>query len=156
MTKKIIILSFILFVCFSFSIYCSELNVSLSELEKYVGELIPKNAQRIDMNMWRIKIYEDDNITQEIILRTKDNTVITAEYNFNAITNNLLITLRGFYIDNLEKYGEFVSDNNGVLFWKTNSDNLTKRPINVALSKVIHNNELGSFYFIVAVRLLNN
>lgn len=153
MVKRKIIVSIIMFLICSVFTFSEELTLNLGEVEKYLGKPVPRDAQRIDLKIWIIEIFQDSSIRQDIILRTENNIVITAEYNFNAIVNTILVSLRGMLIDSLEQYGEFESETNDILFWNTST--LANRPVLVALSRV----ERGSgntFYFTIALRLKNN
>jgi len=136
--KTFVLLIFILCtVSRAVLVYCDELTVQFSELEKYLGNPVPANAQRLDVNDWSIVLFESETLSQYIILTDERRIVMSAEYYFTSTSAASLVSLRGTLINVLEQYGEYVKKIDTNTFWvlKQNSG-LSNKPLFVCLAQV--------------------
>jgi hypothetical protein len=134
--------------------YCDELTIQFSELEKFLGKPVPANAQRIDINEWRIELFENHILAQDIILMTEDNLVASAGYGFISDSANQLAILRGNLINTLENERKSLTKVNDILFWVISPGTLCTKPLYITLSNINLINpsvEMYNFYVFASI-----
>jgi hypothetical protein len=152
--------SMIVYIClitlnvFSFNnLHAEEFSLifSLNDLEKYLGEPVPENAQQSDSNYWIIELYNDNFIRKNINLLSENNIVIVAEYIFTSQSKSWLSSLHEYLFYIIDEQGERKTSRNNVMNWEIqpNSGLRNNRHLYIGLTNVYNmgnkNNEMCAF-----------
>ena len=120
--KKNIFMAIVFIVCLIFPCYSNEINFSISELESFLGKSVPNNAERLDIDLWSIILFDNGEFGQFVRLTTRNRIVIAAEYIFVSGSVGSLSSLRGKIIDFMEEFANNRVINNNNIIWKLNPD----------------------------------
>jgi hypothetical protein len=126
MKKLLTVFLLIILNVFSFNnLQAQEFQIyfSISDLEKYLSEPIPPNAQQINPNFWVIDLSNDFTVQQNIILLSENNIVVAVQYIFTSQSYAWLSGFRIYLFNNIEKHGENKTSDNNLTNWQIKPNN---------------------------------
>jgi hypothetical protein len=130
---------------------------SISDLEKYLGEPVPGNAQQRDSDYWIIGLFNNNSIREDIWLLSENNIVIAAEYSFASHSKSWMSGIHEFISHTIDENGENKRTSRDAINWDIKPDSGLKNNkklligITDVYSRGNRNNEAWAF----SVRILD-
>jgi hypothetical protein len=95
-----------------------KLTFSINDLEKYLGEPVPTNAQEKDEDLWVIELHNENFIKQNINLLSENGIVIVAEYLYTSQSYNWLSGMRELNFNIIDENGDNKKIDKSVINWE--------------------------------------
>ena len=160
MKKSLTVLLLIMLNVFSFNNLQAQefkLKFSINDLEKYLGEPVPENAQKRDSDYWIIELHSEDFIRENIYLMSENNLVIAAVHSFSSRSKGWISSLQEYFFYIIDEHGENKRTSRDAINWdlKSNSGFRNNKHLLIGLTDVNaignRNNETWAF----SIRILD-